>query len=156
MIKGLIRSYPDRIIGYSDHTIPDNSMLTLTAAYLKGAVIIEKHFTYDKTLPGNDHYHAMDVNDLKVFVKNIEKIRLLSGQSENKKPLESEEISRKNARRSIVAGKDIKEGEILSEDNLTYKRPAYGISPLHWDTVIGRKALKEINEDSQLQWRDFE
>ena len=61
------RSYPNFILGYSDHTLPDPSMTSLTTAYLLGAVVIEKHFTHDKTLSGNDHYHAMDVVDLSVY-----------------------------------------------------------------------------------------
>ncbi len=67
MILGLKETFPELVIGYSDHTLPDAEMLVLTAAYLKGAMVIEKHFTYDKSLPGNDHYHAMDVDDLKKF-----------------------------------------------------------------------------------------
>ena len=63
MIKGLVRAYPDLLIGYSDHTLPDPSMTPLVTAYLLGARVLEKHFTYDKTLPGNDHYHAMDQDD---------------------------------------------------------------------------------------------
>ena len=64
MIKGLINSFPDYIIGYSDHTLPDPSMTSLITAHLLGAVIIEKHFTHDKNLSGNDHYHAMNIDDL--------------------------------------------------------------------------------------------
>ena len=67
MIKHLKYSYPEYLIGYSDHTLPDESMLSLTAAFLCGAVIIEKHFTFNKLLPGNDHYHAMDKEDLTKF-----------------------------------------------------------------------------------------
>ena len=65
MISFMRNYYKSKIIGYSDHTLPDMNMRVLTSAYLLGAVIIEKHFTYDKNLPGNDHYHAMDLNDLK-------------------------------------------------------------------------------------------
>ena len=60
MIKGLKKKFPDRTIGYSDHTLPDKKMSSMTLAYLLGAMIIEKHFTHNKGLPGNDHYHAMD------------------------------------------------------------------------------------------------
>jgi len=70
MIKDLQRKFPDKIIGYSDHTLP-NEMKILEMANLLGAVILEKHFTHDKNLPGNDHYHAMDKNDLKRFYENL-------------------------------------------------------------------------------------
>ena len=74
MIKGLQKEFPERVIGYSDHTMPDFSMLNLTTSIILGARIIEKHFTHDKTLPGNDHYHAMDVHDLKVLKRQIKQI----------------------------------------------------------------------------------
>lgn len=154
MIKGLKNNYPDLIIGYSDHTLPDECMLTLTAAYLKGARIIEKHFTFDKTLPGNDHYHAMDVNDLKRFVNNITRLSKLNGSS-TKGFIEAEKISRENARRSIVLKASVKKGTTVSEEMLTYKRPAHGISPIFWDKVIGKKALRDLEGDHILQWSDL-
>ena len=116
MITGLIERYPDYLIGYSDHTIPDKNMTTLTTANLLGARIIEKHFTHDKTLKGNDHYHAMDVEDLKNFTKIIGEISLLRGITKVKKAIESEKISRINARRSIVASRNIEKGERLLKD----------------------------------------
>ena len=67
MIRGLIEKFPKKIIGYSDHTIPDKKMMAVTSAWIKGAQIIEKHFTNDKSQKGNDHYNAMDVNDLMTF-----------------------------------------------------------------------------------------
>ena len=75
-------SYPELVIGYSDHTIPDKEMTALVAAYLKGALIIEKHFTDNKKLPGNDHYHAMDIDDLKLFKQRVSKINELIGVNE--------------------------------------------------------------------------
>lgn len=154
MIFSLRKSYPDLIIGYSDHTLPDDSMLVLTAAYLKGAKIIEKHFTGDKTLPGNDHYHAMDVNDLKVFLKNVSKLSLLGG-SFHKQPLPSEKLSRENARRSIVLQKNVAKGTVLIEEMLTCKRPAHGISAAHWDQVVGHVMVEDREEDYVLQWSDI-
>jgi len=156
MIKCLIKAYPKNIIGYSDHTLPDDAMTSLVTAHLLGAVVIEKHFTHDKTLPGNDHYHAMDVNDLKRFVELINQIYTSVGPDEIKKPIETEEISRLNARRSIVLARDVSTGQELTEDDLTYKRPGTGISPLHWDEVIGLKVKSNFNSDHILQWKDFE
>lgn len=155
MINSLQQVFPDLVVGYSDHTLPDQDMLALTTAFLKGALIIEKHFTHDKTLPGNDHYHAMDVDDLKRLRLQLEKISTMLGL-EIKQPLESEEISRSNARRSIIIKRDVKAGTLLTEDDLTYKRPAFGLSPLYWDQVIGCKAVSDLKEDQILTWADIE
>lgn len=155
MIEGLKRAYPRHVIGYSDHTLPDDAMTPLVTAHLLGAVIIEKHFTHDKTLPGNDHYHAMDVNDLARFVALSEKIHCLLGDSDHKAPIATESISRKNARRSIVLAKNIVCGQKLSAGDLTYKRPGTGVSPIHWDEVIGREVLRDLESDHVLQWDDL-
>lgn len=150
MIKDLIDKFPDTIPGYSDHTLP-KEMEALKIANLLGAVVLEKHFTHDKTLPGNDHYHAMDKEDLKVFFNKMNEVYDFIG-SQQKTPLESEEISRNNARRSLVTSKSLKMNEIITADHLTWKRPAHGISPKDINRVIGKKALGDIEEDSILQW----
>ena len=140
MIKGLQKAFPNHIIGYSDHTLPNN-MKVCEIATLLGSVIIEKHFTHDKTLLGNDHYHAMDKNDLKLFNKNLDDLFDIIG-SFNVKAIESEEKSRLNARRSIVAAKDIPKGKKIEKSDLTFKRPAHGISPKHIESIIGKKSKK--------------
>jgi len=155
MIKNLIELYPNKIIGYSDHTLPDNAMTSLVIAHLLGAVIIEKHFTHDKTLEGNDHYHAMDVNDLKRLVELIDKVHISMGNKLHKTSIETEEISRLNARRSIVVKRGIAKGQIIKEDDLTYKRPGTGISPLHWDEIINYRASRGLSVDHILQWSDI-
>jgi len=150
MIKDLIKSFPNTIPGYSDHTLPKD-MQVLKTANLLGAVVLEKHFTHDKTLPGNDHYHAMDKEDLKIFVSEIDHLFKVLGSFE-KKPLNTEEISRNNARRSLVSDKKINLGEIINESHLTWKRPASGISPREMKKVIGKKAVQAIEEDTVMQW----
>lgn len=150
MIPDLIRKFPNTIPGYSDHTLP-KEMEVLKIANLLGAVVLEKHFTYDKSLPGNDHYHAMDKEDLKLFFAKMTKVYSLIG-SQIKGPLETENISRQNARRSLVLTKDVQKGEIITPDHLTWKRPAYGISPREIRKVIGKKASGDLIEDSILQW----
>ncbi len=150
MIKDLIGKFSGTIPGYSDHTLP-RDMEALKIAHLLGAVVLEKHFTHDKTLPGNDHYHAMDKEDLKLFFRKMEEVYDFIG-SQQKAPLETEEISRNNARRSLVASKKIEKGEIVDQSHLTWKRPAHGISPKDIGQVVGRKALGDIDEDSILQW----
>jgi len=153
MIKDLQVNFPKKVIGYSDHTLP-NDMKVLETAVMMGAVIIEKHFTFDKTLPGNDHYHAMDIDDLKIFNKNLKRLFSIYG-SQEKYPIQGEAISRKNARRSLVAVKNILKDTTISPDMITWKRPASGISPSEFDRLIGMKALKDILEDDVLQWGDF-
>ena len=150
MILGLKRAFKDKIIGYSDHTLPKD-MKVLEIATLLGARIIEKHFTHDKTLPGNDHYHAMDKEDLKLFRKNLKRVFEILGEFEVK-ALEDEEIARKNARRSLVAKRFIPKGKVIEYDDLTFKRPASGISPKFIDEVVGKKVDKDIIEDRILKW----
>jgi len=150
MIRGLKEQYPGRVIGYSDHTLPDD-MRILELAYVLGAEILEKHFTHDKSLPGNDHYHAMDKNDLKNFRRNISRVEMLLGTQE-KHVLPSEAIARVHARRSLVAACAIPTGIDITEEMLAWKRPGHGISPARiWD-VIGRRASQDISEDDLLTW----
>ena len=155
MIKDIKEQFEGYDIGYSDHTKPDDKMLILTTAYLYGANIIEKHFTLDKTLTGNDHYHAMDVEDVKTFNENIELINKIKGKKV-KQPLVCESLSRKEARRSIVASKDIKKGEEITRDNITFKRPGTGISPSKVDEIIGMNANEDITEDTLLTYEMLE
>lgn len=151
MIKHLQEIFPEYLLGYSDHTKPDKSMLILTMAYEYGAKVIEKHFTLDKELPGNDHYHAMDPSDLRKFKENIELLNIIKGQY-NKEPMECEKSARKQARRSIVLKKDINIGDEITEDIITFKRPGTGISPKEINKVLGKKAKIDLKEDTILQW----
>jgi len=155
MISSLKRTFPEHIIGYSDHTLPDRGMTALVTASLLGAKIIEKHFTDDKTLPGNDHYHAMDVEDLKNYREIYNKIEILKGEKLTKSPIETETISRANARRSVVLKRNVRKGVIIQESDLTYKRPGTGISPLHWDQIVGKEAALDLKEDELIRWSDF-
>ena len=150
MILDLKQKFPDNIIGYSDHTLP-NDMKTCEIAFLLGSQIIEKHFTHDKSLPGNDHYHAMDKNDLKVFVSSVEKALNLLGKFKVESLL-CEDISRANARRSLVTSRPIPKGNIINEEDLTFKRPASGISPKFIEQVIGKTAKRAIESDEIMQW----
>lgn len=154
MIKGLQRAFPANVVGYSDHTLPDERMLVLTAAWLSGALVLEKHFTHDKMLPGNDHYHAMDVDDLKKLAENIELLGDVLGE-ENKTALAAEALAREHARRSIVIDRTLKAGHVITERDVTCKRPAHGISPASWDQVIGRRIRRDLDEDHVLQWDDL-
>ena len=151
VIAELTKKFPDKLIGYSDHTLPGD-MRNLEIASLLGAKILEKHFSHDKTLPGNDHYHAMDKYDLQLFMKQMERVVNIVG-NQHKSVLATEEISRRNARRSLVANKNIAKDKIIEASDLTFKRPAHGICPSKLNEVLGKKAVVEILEDEILQWR---
>lgn len=150
-IASLKTAFPDEYIGYSDHTKPDYSCNVIKTAYLLGAQVVEKHFTLDKALPGNDHYHAMDVRDAEDILQQIHYIETLKGNGQLA-CLESESAARLNARRSIVAACDIAKGTVVTEPMLTFKRPGSGISPSEIADVIGKKASEDISEDTILQW----
>ena len=154
-IRTLKQEFPNLEIGYSDHTKPELGFDVLMSAYLMGAHIIEKHFTLDKSLPGNDHYHAMDVDDALRIRNKIEQLDVVCGNGEIEY-LQSEAQARKNARRSIVLTRNINKGEILKEDDLVFKRPGIGIPPFEFASVIGKKVNKFLEEDSILQWDDLE
>lgn len=153
-IKHLKAVFPDVKIGFSDHTLPDECMTILTTAYMLGADVIEKHFTLDKTLKGNDHYHAGDPEDFRKAVDNFRLIQQILG-SDKKTVLECEQIPRKQARRSLVLTRDIKAGEVLTEKDLVAKRPGTGISPKYLDIVLGRKVNADLDEDSILTWENI-
>lgn len=149
MIKHIKQLFPEYLVGYSDHTLPDSHMIILTASFLFGARVIEKHFTLDKTLYGNDHYHSMDSKDLKNFIGNLELLYLIKGSNE-KKPLENEFFSRQYARRSLVAKIIIPKGTKIGIDDITWKRPGTGIPPDLLKIIVGSTALEDIAEDEIL------
>lgn len=134
-------------IGYSDHTL---GIEVPIAAVALGATMIEKHITLDKNMEGPDHRASLEPNDLKsmvIAIRNIEKAVSGSGLKEISR---SEEKNISIARKSIVAKKFIKKGEIFSENNITTKRPGIGISPMKWDIIIGEIAIKDFEEDELI------
>ncbi len=151
IITTLKNTFPNVKVGFSDHVAPDETMMTLATAYLLGAEIIEKHFTLDKTLSGNDHYHAGEPSDFVKAISNFKMIDNLLGKSE-KTVLECEQIPRREARRSLVLTRDMKKGEVIQKEDLMAKRPGTGIAPIFIDIVIGRKVVKDLNEDTILKW----
>jgi N-acetylneuraminate synthase len=155
MISDLKKKFPNYLHGYSDHTLPDPNMINLTTAYLLGAKVIEKHFTNNKKLKGNDHYHSMDINDLKLFTKNIATINKLIGRNKIKKALKSELKSRKFARRSIVVKKNINKNQIIKSNDIIALRPNIGISVEKWDEVVGKRAIRNLKKDHTLSMKDL-
>ena len=130
-------------VGYSDHT---QGIEIPIMAVSMGAEIIEKHFTLDKTMEGPDHKASLEPDELKQMVKSIRNIEKAFGNG-IKEPQESEKKNIEIARKSIVAKCEIKKGEQFTEENLTVKRPATGISPMKWDEVIGVYSTKNYNKD---------
>ncbi len=151
VIETLKKDFPDVRVGFSDHVAPDNTMMTLATAYLLGAEVIEKHFTLDKTLPGNDHYHAGDPEDFKKAIANFKWIDMVLGSAE-KTVLDCEIVPRREARRSLVLTRNMKAGEVIEKEDLMPKRPGTGISPEYVEIVVGRKVVKDLEEDTILTW----
>ncbi len=133
--------------GYSDHTPGTEAAI---AAAALGAEIIEKHFTLDKNMEGPDHKASLEPHELKEMVKAIRNIEKALGDGE-KKPSESEKKNISVARKSIVAKKDIKAGEVFSEENLTVKRPGNGISPMRFYEITGKTADRDYKEDDLIE-----
>ena len=130
-------------VGYSDHSLGIEGSI---AAVAMGATIIEKHFTIDKNLEGPDHKASLEPKELKLMIKSIRNIELAFGSYE-KKISSGESANRLIVRKSIVASKDIKKGDIFTEENLTCKRPGTGISPMKWKKVIGQISQKNFQVD---------
>lgn len=133
----------DVLTGYSDHTIGDEAAIVSVAL---GAVMLEKHFTIDKSLPGPDHSSSITPDELKTLVKKIRNAQASLG-SALKRPGVIERVNALNMRRSLVASRFIGKGEKFTADNITFKRPATGLPPLFYDMIVGRRALKEISLD---------
>ena len=133
-------------VGYSDHT---RGIEVPIAAVALGASVIEKHFTLARTLPGPDHKASLEPAELKVMVGAIRNIEKVLGDGE-KKVTVSERANITVARKSIVAACPIKKVELLTEDNITVKRPGTGISPMRWNEVIGTAATKDYSEEEQI------
>jgi N,N'-diacetyllegionaminate synthase len=134
-------------VGYSDHTLGIEAPI---AAVALGAKVIEKHFTFDKTMEGPDHSASIEPDELMEMVKAIRNIELALGHEE-KTPTESEMKNISIARKSIVAGRDIHKGEVFTKNNLAIKRPGNGISPTRWFEVIGQTAKRDFSYDELIQ-----
>jgi N,N'-diacetyllegionaminate synthase len=133
-------------IGYSDHTL---GIEVAISAVTMGATLIEKHFTLDRNLPGPDHAASLEPEELKAMVTAIRNIEKAMGDG-IKKPSSSETKNISVVRKSIVAKMSIKKGELFTEKNLTVKRPGTGISPMGWDTVIGKPASSDYEMDDLI------
>lgn len=134
-------------VGYSDHT--EGIEIPIAAAAI-GAKIIEKHFTLDRTMKGPDHRASLEPEELKLMVNKIRHVECSLGDG-IKKPSESEMKNMAIARKSIVARHNIKMGDVLTEENITTKRPGDGLSPMRWSHVIGKRAVRDFAEDEMIE-----
>ncbi len=134
-------------VGFSDHT---EGIEVAIAAVALGAVVLEKHFTMDKTLPGPDHQASLEPHELQAMIAAIRNVEIATGDG-IKRPTRSETSNRMVARKSIVAACSINEGEIFTEQNLALKRPGTGISPMRWDEVLGKIASHNFMADELIE-----
>lgn len=134
-------------IGYSDHT---EGIEVPVAAVALGATIIEKHFTLDRSMEGPDHRASLEPDELKAMIQGIRHIEVAMGTGD-KVPSISERKNMSIARKSIVAKRKIRNGEKFSDENLTVKRPGNGISPMRWFEVLGKKAMRDFEEDELIE-----
>lgn len=135
-------------IGYSDHTL---GIEVPIAAVALGATVIEKHYTLDRKMAGPDHRASLEPEELKAMVDAIRNVEKAVSGSGRKEASPSEAKNKPIARKSIVAAKKIKMGEIFSRENLTVKRPGTGISPMRWEEILGKKAPADFEEDEQIR-----
>lgn len=145
-MKAMAETYGAKV-GYSDHT--EGIEVAIAAAAL-GARVIEKHFTIDRNMEGPDHKASLEPEELKAMVRAVRNIEKALGDGE-KKPSENEKKNMAAARKSIVAGDDIKEGEVFTVLNLAVKRPGTGLSPLQWDKMIGKRAGRDYKKDEFIR-----
>lgn len=134
-------------VGYSDHT---PGIEVAIAAVALGASVIEKHFTLDRNLPGPDHKASLEPEDLKAMVAAIRNIEIALGDG-IKRLTPSEARNKPVVRKSLVASQTIKAGEVFSAQNIATKRPGTGISPMHWDGVMGRTAPRDFETDELIE-----
>lgn len=142
-----MRSVFGKDVGYSDHTL---GIEVPAAAAALGAVVIEKHFTLDKNMEGPDHKASLEPDELTAMVRAIRNIEAALGSSE-KKPSRSEQKNIEIARKSIVARRAVRQGELLTEENLATKRPGNGISPMDYPKVLGTRAVRDFKEDELIE-----
>ncbi len=150
-IDELRDKFPNTKVGYSDHTVPDKNLSIIKLAFSKDIVTLEKHYTFNKKLKGNDHYHSIDISDLQNLIKFLDWYKLALG-NKGLDDRSNEEKAIKHARRSIVSKVPLKKGSILTSDVITTKRPAHGIPSIEWDNIIGKTLNQDLKADTSLSW----
>ena len=150
-MQTLMQAFPQLDLGFSDHT---QSPIACLCAVAMGARVIEKHFTYDKGADGPDHVLSADPVEMKWLVEAVRNFEIMRGTG-IKRPADSEKITRRNNRKSVVLNRSVKAGERLSENDIAVKRPGYGIDPKYFDQIAGRSVATDMEKDSVLNWSDL-
>ncbi|MCT7605867.1 N-acetylneuraminate synthase family protein [Aliarcobacter butzleri] len=150
-MQTLKKEFPYLKIGFSDHTIGSTACF---AAACMGAEVVEKHFTYDKNADGPDHQLSANPKEMKEIVDKIREFETMKG-SGAKKPVGKEITNREKNRKSIVAIKPIKKGEVFTLENIDIKRPGHGIAPKYFEEILGKYAKEDIEDDKVLNWSDI-
>jgi sialic acid synthase SpsE len=151
VIPTLKSIYPELVIGFSDHSLGVTAAVAATAL---GARIIEKHVTLNKADPGPDHWFSLDMDELYELVKAVSDVDIAMGHP-RKRVLECEQQGREKATRSLVAAVDLKTGTVLQPQDIKIVRPGNGISPMHYEIVIGMKLSKDITANTPIMWKDL-
>ena len=151
-LEDLKKNFGEYEIGFSDHSV---GSIGAIMAVTYGITLIEKHFTLNKNFYGPDHKASATPDELKELVQNVRRAELMLGNGK-KDVTDSERKNMKIARKSIIAKKDIKKGEIFTEENLTCKRPGNGISPMYWYDILGKKAEYDFKEDELIKSSFFD
>lgn len=155
-IQVLQELFGDRVaIGYSDHVRPqdDGTVPAVEMAALFGAVVIEKHFTDNKQGVGNDHYHAVDEHDLRAFMDKLSVYKTLFGKRDHS--LEAQKSAITNARRRVIAVRNLEVGHVIGEDDLIALRSNVGIEIAHWDDVVGKTVKIAVAADMPIEWEQL-
>lgn len=150
-MQTLMQTFPQLDVGYSDHT---QSPVACLCAVAMGARLIEKHFTYDKKADGPDHMLSADPAEMRWLVEAVRSFEVMRG-SGIKRPADSEKITRRNNRKSVVLNRSMTAGERLSEEDIAVKRPGYGIGPKYFERIVGRMVATDMEKDSILTWNDL-
>lgn len=153
-LEALAEAFPTAVLGYSDHTLPEETELACPLAVGLGASIIEKHFTLDRSLPGDDHYHSVDPAGLGRLVRACREAAAMTPPPEEMRPCERP--ARENARRSVVARRDLAAGKEIRTEDLDFKRPGTGLSPARMDLVLGRRLKRAKKRDEFIRPEDVE
>lgn len=155
MMQHLAVEFPQCVIGYSDHTLPDRPLLVPTMAVAAGACVVEKHFTFDRSRPGYDHAISADYPGLARMLAECREVERMLGRA-TKAPTEAEARARAFGRRSVVASVTIPQGVRIAPEMLAIKRPGTGIEPKFLEQVVGKIARRDIAQDQVLGWEALE
>lgn len=153
-IRLLETAFPDRVLGYSDHTVPPESELACALAVGLGAAVIEKHFTLEPDAAEDDHYHSVDPNGLDRLVRACGLAATMTPAPDEVR--ECETPARTHARRSIVAARRIERGQAVDKEAIAFKRPGTGLSPASWRDVVGKRAARSLETDELIMPDDLE